>query len=71
MSWPFTWSREQRIKAAREAILPLLIDRGVEPRRGSEAGGSGWLIPATEGDAALMLDEIAAAAIDAQRYPLP
>jgi hypothetical protein len=71
MPWPFTWTREKRIAEARAAILPLLIENGREPNREGKGSSGTWLIPATDADAAKMLDEIAEAAIDAQRYPLP
>ena len=71
MSWPFTWNREQRIKAARDAILPLLIEDGLEPDMNGTGPCNVWLIPMTKADAAKMLDEIAEAAIDAQQYPQP
>lgn len=71
MYWPFTWTRNKRIAEARAAILPLLVEDGHEPDRSGKGPCNTWLIPATKADAALLLDEIATAAIDAQRYPLP
>jgi hypothetical protein len=71
MSWPFEWNHETRVEAARKAILPLLIEDGQEPDRNGTGPTDVWLIPMTKADAALMLDEIAEAAVNAQRYPLP